>query len=200
MSRDTAGEGLPALHDYIDIGGVELVPAADPTGHLGGDQARARAEKRVIDRLTGPSVVGDRAAHAFNRFLRPVPPTLLAFPVTKRVVIGDRPDRRLRAVTIPLAALALPHRVPAGLMLPVIIPTAQGEVLLDPDDLRAQLQPASRQAGGDDIAVQCSVPDIGDVAGKSAYASAQSARSSLSTLPWASLPVLRPRRARQDGS
>ena len=53
MSRGTAGEGLPALHDYIDIGGVELEPAADPAGHLGGDQARARAEKRVIDRLTG---------------------------------------------------------------------------------------------------------------------------------------------------
>ena len=51
-------------------------------------------------------------------------------------------------------------------MLPVIIPTAQGEVLLDPDDLRAPLQPASRQAGGDDIAVQCSVPDISDVAGE----------------------------------
>src|SRR6201981_3900837 len=99
-------------------------------------------------------------------FLRAVPPTLLALSVTKRVVVGDLPDRGLRAVAIPLAALALAHRVPAGFMLPVIIAAAQGEVLLDPDDLRAQLQPASRQAGGDDIAVQCSVPDIGDVAGE----------------------------------
>src|SRR5271169_2592421 len=98
MSRGTAGEGLPALHDHIDITGIELEPAADPTGHLGGDQARARAEKRVIDRLTGPSVVGDRAAHAFNRFLGAVPPTLLALSVTKRVVVRDLPDRRLRAV------------------------------------------------------------------------------------------------------
>ena len=73
MSRGAAGEGLPALHDHIDIGGVELDPMAHAAGHLGGDQARARAEKRVIDRLTGPSVVGDRPAHAFNRFLRPVP-------------------------------------------------------------------------------------------------------------------------------
>src|SRR5215469_18066013 len=167
MSRGAAGEGLPALHDHIDIGGIELETTAHAAGHLGGDQARARAKKRVIDRLTGPSVVGDWAAHAFDRFLRPVPPTLLALSVApKRVVVGDLPDRRLRAVTIPMAALALAHRVPAGFMLPVIIAAAQGEVLLDPDDLRAQLQPAGRQAGGDDIAVQCSVPDIGDVAGE----------------------------------
>src|SRR5215469_8313303 len=195
MSRGAAGEGLPALHDHIDIGGIELETTAHAAGHLGGDQARARAKKRVIDRLTGLSVVGDWAAHAFDRFLGAVPPTLLALSVAEWVVVRDLPDRRLRAVTIPLAGLALAHRVPAGLVLPVIIPTAQGEVLLDPDDLRAQLQRAGRQTGGDDIAVQCSVPDVGDVAGKHAYASAQSARSSLSTLPWASLPVLRPRRA-----
>src|SRR5215475_10450832 len=107
MSRGAAGEGLPALHDHIDITGIELEPMAHAAGHLGGDQARTRAEKRVIDRLTGPSVVGDWAAHAFDRLLRPVPPTLLALSVAlKRVVVGDLPDRRLRAVTIPMAGLA----------------------------------------------------------------------------------------------
>src|SRR5215468_5919105 len=104
MSCSTAGEGLPALYDHIDITGTELETMAHAAGHLGGDQARARAEKRVIDRLTGLSVVGDWAAHAFDRFLRPVPPTLLALSGTEWVVVGDLPDRRLRAVTIPLAA------------------------------------------------------------------------------------------------
>src|SRR5215470_8724486 len=133
-------------------------------GQVRGLARMVEDDRYCIDVVTQLSAV--RAAHAFNRFLRPVPPTLLALSVTKRVVVGDLPDRRLRAVAIPLAALALAHRVPAGFMLPVIIAAAQGEVLLDPDDLRAQLQPAGRQAGGDDIAVQCSVPDIGDVAGE----------------------------------
>jgi hypothetical protein len=39
-------------------------------------------------------------------------------------------------------------------------------VLLDPDDLSAQLEPAPSQVGGDDVAVQSSVPDIGDIPGE----------------------------------
>src|SRR5947209_7856866 len=74
MDRGAPGEALPALHHHIDITGVEFDPVADPTGDLGRDQARAGAEKRVIDRLAGPAVVRDRAAHAFDRLLRAVPP------------------------------------------------------------------------------------------------------------------------------
>jgi hypothetical protein len=48
-------------------------------------------------------------------------------------------------------------------MLPVIIAAAQREMLLGPDDLSAQLQPASRQTGGDDVAVHRPVPDISDI-------------------------------------
>jgi hypothetical protein len=39
-------------------------------------------------------------------------------------------------------------------VLPVMVAAAQGEVLLGPDDRSAQLQPASRQIGGDHVAVQ----------------------------------------------
>jgi hypothetical protein len=163
MSGGTTGEELPAAHDNIDISGVELEPAADPTGHLGGDQVRAGAEKRVIDYLAGPAVVGDRAAHALDRLLGPVPPTLFTLSVAKRVIVGDLPDRRLRAVAAPVAGFALAHRVPAGLMLPVVIATAQRKVLFDPDDLSAKLQPAGGQVGGDNIAVQRPVPDISDI-------------------------------------
>ena len=67
---------------------------------------------------------------------------------------------------LPVAALALAHGVPAGFVLPVIIAAAQGEVLLGPDDLSARLQPASGQIGGDDVAVQSPVPDIGDIPGE----------------------------------
>ena len=50
MHRGAPGEALPALHDDIDIGRVELDAVADAAGHFGRDQARARTEKRVIDR------------------------------------------------------------------------------------------------------------------------------------------------------
>ena len=166
MHRGASGEDLPPFHRHIDISGVELDPAADAAGHFGRDQAGARAEKRIIDRLAGPAVVDDRAAHAFDRLLGAVPPALLALWAAERVVVGDLPDCRLRAVTRPVAGLSLAHRVPAGFVLPVIIAAAQGEVLLAPDKLGAQLQPAGGQTGGDDIAVQSPVPDIRDVTGE----------------------------------
>src|ERR1700730_13895812 len=108
------GKELPSLHDDIDIGGVKLEPVADPAGHFGGDPARPGAEKRVIDRLARPAVIGDRTAHAFDRFLGAVPPALLTLPVAERIVIGDLPHRRLRAVALPVADLALTHRVATG--------------------------------------------------------------------------------------
>src|SRR5438067_13620240 len=135
MDRGAPGEALPASHDDIDIGGVELDTVADAVGHFGSDQARAGAEKRVADRLAGPAVVGDRAAHAFDRLLGAMPPALLALPVAERIVVGDLPDCRLRAVALPVARLALAHGVPAAFVLPMIMAAAQDEVLLGPDDL-----------------------------------------------------------------
>src|SRR4051794_7084759 len=154
MDRGASGEELPAPYDHIGISRIELEPAAEAAGHFGRDQARARAEKRVIDRLAGPAVVDDRAAHAFDRLLGAVPPAVLALPIAERVVVADAPDRRLRAVALPVARPAVAHGVPAGLVLPVIIAAAQREMLLGPDDLSAQLQPACRKTGGDDVAVQ----------------------------------------------
>ena len=92
MPRTAPGEELPSPHDDIDIGRAELETVADAAGHFGGDQRRARAEKRVIDRLAGPAVVFDRAAHAFDRFLGAMPPARLALPVAERIVVGDLPD------------------------------------------------------------------------------------------------------------
>src|SRR3984893_16104313 len=151
MHRVAPGEDLPASHDDIDISGVELKTVADAAGHLGRDQARARAEKRVVDRLAGPAVIDDRAAHALDRLLSAVPPALLALRVAERVVVGDLPDRRLGAVALPVAGPALAHGVPTGFVFPVGIAAAQREVLLGPDDLSAWLQPASRQTGGNNV-------------------------------------------------
>src|SRR5437868_8895915 len=138
MDRGASGEDLPAAHDDIDISGVEFETVTDAAAYFGRDQARARAEKWVIDRLAGVAVVDDRAAHALDRLLGAVPPALLALLVAKRIVVGDLPERRLGSVALPVAGLALAHGVPAGFVLPVVIAAAQGEVLLGPDDLSAQ--------------------------------------------------------------
>src|SRR6516164_11496307 len=116
MDRAPPGEGLPAPHDNIDIGRADLEATADATGHFGRDQARARTEKRVVDQLARPAVVDDRTAHALDRLLRSVSPTLLALSIAKRIVAGDLPHRGLLAATLPVARLALSHRVPAGFM------------------------------------------------------------------------------------
>src|ERR1700736_3529964 len=132
MFRGPPGEELPAAHDDVDIAGIELQTPADPAGHLGGDHTRARAEKRVIDRLAGPAVVDDRAAHALDRLLGAVPPALLALPAAVRIHAGDFPDRGLRAVPLPVARFARAHCVPAGLVLPVKIAAAHDKVRLGP--------------------------------------------------------------------
>src|SRR5215469_5246132 len=164
--RGAPGKGLPASHDDIDISGAELKTVAAAAGHFGRYQAGARAEKRVIDQFAGPAVVDDRAAHRLDRLLRAVPPNFLALRAAKRIVVGELPDCRLRAVAGPVAGLALAHGVPAAFVLPVIIAAAQREMLLRPNDLSAQLKPASRQPGGDDIAVRRPMPDIGGISRK----------------------------------
>src|SRR6516165_9681550 len=121
MDRAPPGEGLPASHDNIDMSRADLEATAGATGHFGRDQARARTEKRVVDQLAGSAVVDDRTAHALDRLLRGVPPTLLALSIAKRIVIGDLPHGGLLATPLPVARLALSHRVPAGFMAPMVV-------------------------------------------------------------------------------
>src|SRR5215471_6390874 len=114
MDRVPPGEGLPASHDNIDISRADFEATADATGHFGRDQARARTEKRIIDQLARPAVVNDRTAHALDRLLRGVSPSLLALSIAERIVVGDLPHGGLLAATLPVARLALSYRVPAS--------------------------------------------------------------------------------------
>src|SRR5215472_7557831 len=166
MDRAPPGEGLPASHDDIDISRADLETTADAAGHFGGDQARARTEKRVIDQLAGPAVVDDRTAHALDRLLRGVPPARLALAIAKGIVVGDLPHGALLATPLPVARLALAHRVPASFMAPMVVAPAQCEMRFGPDDLSAQLKPAGGQIAADHVAVQRPVPDISDIPGK----------------------------------
>src|SRR5215472_6445030 len=118
MDRAPPGEGLPAVDDDIDIGRADLETAADAAGHFSRDQTRARTKKWVIDQLAGPAIVGDRTTHALDRLLRGVPPARLALAIAERIVVGDLPHGGLLAVPLPVASLALAHRVPAGFVAP----------------------------------------------------------------------------------
>src|SRR6516225_7361209 len=166
MDRAPPGEGLPASQNDIDISRADLETATDATGHFGRDQARARPEKRIIDPLARPAVVDDRTAHALDRLLRGVSPTLFPLSIGERIVIGDLPHGGLLAATLPVARLALAHRVPAGFMAPMVVAPAQDEMRLGPDDLSAQLKPAGGQIATDHVAVERPVPHISDIAGK----------------------------------
>src|SRR6516164_7067996 len=166
MDRLPPGEGLPASHDNVDVSRADLETTADAAGHFGRDQARARTKKRVIDQLAGTAVVDDWSAHALDRLLRGVPPARLALAIAERIVVGDLPHGGLLAATLPVANLALSHRVPAGFMAPMVVAPAQGEMRLGPDDLSAQLKPAGDQIAADHVALQRPVPHISDIPGK----------------------------------
>src|SRR5205814_1853143 len=76
------------------------------------------------------------------------------------------PEGCLLAAALPVAGFAVAHRVPAGLVLPVIIAAAQSDMLLGPDDLGTQLKPAGCETGGNDLSAKRAVPNIGDVPGE----------------------------------
>ena len=57
-----------------------------------------------------------------------------------------------------------PHRIPAGLVLPVVMATADNQRGFGPDNLAADLEIARLKAGGNSSRVQGTVPDISDVA------------------------------------
>jgi hypothetical protein len=88
----------------------------------------------------------------------------VAFLALKCAGVRDLPQRRLLSVAGPLPGSALADRVPARLMLPVIVTAAEHEVLLGPNDLRTDDERRRSQARLDDPGVETAMPDIGDVA------------------------------------
>src|SRR5690606_16970145 len=125
-------ERLPARDDHVAVARLDLEPDARAPELLGRDDGRARAEERVIHNVVRSAVVADRAGHGLDRLLRAMGRRVLVAPAVVEV-----PDGRLRAVADPPARAALADRVPAGLVLPVVVPPADREPRLAPDDLRA---------------------------------------------------------------
>jgi hypothetical protein len=76
----------------------------------------------------------------------------------------DLPERRLFAVASPVPSGLFPDGIPARLVVPVIVASADCEITLSPDDLGAELKTAGDQAVADGAGKQAGMPDVGDVA------------------------------------
>ena len=122
--------------------------------------AGPRSGERLVDRLARGAVVQHRPAHRLDRLLGAVH--------RRRVLVAarDRPERRLLAVAVPVRLALVADRVPARLVLPVVVAAAEHQPLLGPDDLAADREAAGVEAVGDGGGVQRPVPDVGDLAGK----------------------------------
>src|SRR5689334_13502799 len=105
---------------------------ADAASHFGRDDRGARANERIIHSLSGTAVVQNGTTHAIDWLLGAVPRVGFA--------VLDRPDCRLLAVTRPVAGCAFADRIPAGLVLPVVMSAANDRALLVPDNLGTQLK------------------------------------------------------------
>ena len=75
----------------------------------------------------------------------------------------------------------------------------EGKPILAPDDLRSDLEAGGLQCRLGDAGEPARMPDIGDIAGRSAHASRQSARSSFFTWPSLRLLSFTPRSPRHSG-
>src|SRR5207302_5263793 len=91
--RRSTREAFPPEYRHVNVLGVDIDGKADPACAFGGDEAAARSEKGVIQRLAWLRVVHDRTSHQFHRLLGPVAGDLV-FRVAvsaERIEVRDLP-------------------------------------------------------------------------------------------------------------
>ena len=151
------GEILPAEHGYVTVLGIDVDGEAASLRDLAGDQRCTAPQERIVDVRTGFGVIEDWAAHNLDWLLGPV--------AVAAVFAGlNVPYRVLAAVAGPLRGAL--GRIPARLVLPVVVTAAKCEAVLYPNDLAANGEAGGLDALRDIPGVQRSVPDIDDGAGK----------------------------------
>src|SRR5215472_4053885 len=102
-------------------------------------------------------MIKNRTPHALDRLLD-TKDKLVVFLTAKRIHIGDLPDCRLSTTTVPVCRSS--DDIPAGLMLPVVMATANSEVLFSPNNLGADLKTTAEQTFSDNGAPEGSMPNI----------------------------------------
>src|ERR1700730_4624637 len=111
-------------------------------------------------------MVPDRPRHALDRLLGAVPRCFFGCPcpaTTLRQAVIDFPKRCLLAVALPSGRRAVTHCVPACLVLPMVMATADREMLLGPDDLTTNLGAAHLDRWRDAARKPARVPNVGNV-------------------------------------
>jgi hypothetical protein len=83
-------------------------------------------------------VIQDRASHQLHGFLSSMTGSGLEPIAPKGVQVGHLPHRGLRA--LPVGFTPVPNTDPAGFVLPMIMAAAEREMLLDPNNLGADLE------------------------------------------------------------
>src|ERR1700687_3532936 len=76
----------------------------------------------------------------------------------------DGPEARLGPPALPLAGLPFPHRVPAWLMLKVVVAAADDDVVFSPDNLRASQKAGRLKTLLHHGRMQGAMPNIADIA------------------------------------
>src|SRR6201991_3516849 len=131
---------------HASLGQASRLPG-DPIAY-----GSARTAEGLIHGLSGRRVVFDWPAHALDRLLRSV-----AAPIV--VARIDIPKCRLLAIPAPARPGCPAHRIPAGLVLPIIVSPAQGKTVLCPDDLRAHVEAGGLKGLLDLARMPARVPD-----------------------------------------
>src|SRR5262249_26380946 len=102
---------------------VKLDHGAAPPRLLGPDPAAPRPAERIEAEPAGGEVVEDRAPEQLQRLLRRVPGRGVLVTAAREGRDRGRglPDRRLPAAALPVRRRAPPDRIPAALVLPLVV-------------------------------------------------------------------------------
>ena len=155
---------FPPSHRGLYIAWIKIQGVAAATKFFGRDDRRARPTEGIVDPIALDRVISDRDFEQTHGFLSAVacagfsgvraPPIGFRFGTSQTVV--------LCAVTTPVARRPFLDRVPRGLVLPVILAPAHGEVLLGPYDLAPNAERCRFEACGDSACLQGGMPDVGN--------------------------------------
>src|ERR1700693_1796573 len=160
--RSPSGEVLPTGYRDVGKGGVCFARVPARRGLLGRDDRGARAAEWLVEALAGLQVVLDRAHVERDRLLRRVVDFLLRRARHEHFRARRVPDRALVAAAAEGLSPLLP-RVPARLVLPVVVLAGESEVRFPPDDLLLQVEADPPESHADLDREGGGVPHVGRV-------------------------------------
>src|SRR5690606_33587219 len=162
--RGLAGVFLPSAADDVDVARVEFDEAGLGAYVVGGDEGGAGAAEQVEDDAAGGAGVGEHVLHERDGFHGGV------LAVRGGLVVGE--DGGLGVVAVPVGAAAAEPAFAAGgeavqdrLVLPVVVGAAHDHHVFGPDEVLADEDAGSAEAGFEGDAFEVGVGDVDRGAG-----------------------------------